>query len=328
MAASRPQRESWVLGGGVIAIALLLTKNVLLLLLLSGIGMLIAGVTFTLISAKHQKALTAHLEQQVEARTLQLQASMAELEELSNLQDLLLYAISHDLRSTVMGSLMVLENLQGQTGDLIPVSRELLRRMTQSGKTQLNHLNQLLEVYANLSDGIRLEKTWVSLRAVLQEAIADLSPLLQENQITLIYPIFTDPLWVMADLSQIRQVFHHLISNAVNHNPPGIEVRMEATLAVSAKQPSENPTFQFTITDTGIGIDLSKQENIFELCLKPSQERQLTRISLGLCLCKQIIQAHGGQIGFIAKWEEAPKLNLLCRSGEGVGFSRRFRSKS
>ena len=172
---------------------------------------------------------------------------MAELEELSSLQDWLLDAISHDLRTTVMGSLMVLENVQGQSGDMIPVSRELLQRMTQSGKTQLNHLNQLLEAYRNITEGIQLQKSWVSISTVLQEAIADLAPLLQENHIVLISPVPADSLQVRADADKIKQVFHHLISNAVNHNPPGIEVRMEARV--------EQSTFQFTITDTGIGID-------------------------------------------------------------------------
>ena len=288
MTVSRQQRESLVLSGGVIAIALLLTKNVLLLLLLLIAGILIGAVTFTIISAKRQKVLTANLGQQVAARTVQLQASMAQLEELSSLQDLLLHAISHDLRTTVMGSLMVLENVQGQAGDVIPVSRELLRRMTQSGKTQLNHLNQLLEAYSNMTEGIQLKKSCVSISTVLQEAIADLAPLLQENRITLTHPVPPDSLQVRADADKIRQVFHHLISNAVNHNPPGIEVRMEAMV--------EQSIFQFTITDTGIGIDSLQQKNIFELCPKPPQERQLTQISLGLCLCKQIVTAHNGQI--------------------------------
>ena len=288
MTVSRQQRESLVLSGGVIAIALLLTKNVLLLLLLLIAGILIGAVTFTIISAKRQKVLTVNLGQQVAARTVQLQSSMAQLEELSSLQDLLLHAISHDLRTTVMGSLMVLENVQGQAGDVIPVSRELLRRMTQSGKTQLNHLNQLLEAYSNMTEGIQLKKSCVSISTVLQEAIADLAPLLQENRITLTSPVPTDSLQVRVDADKIRQVFHHLISNAVNHNPPGIEVRMEAMV--------EQSIFQFTITDTGIGIDSLQQKNIFELCPKPPQERQLTQISLGLCLCKQIVTAHNGQI--------------------------------
>jgi signal transduction histidine kinase len=302
MAVSRQQRGSYVLSGGVIAIALLLTKNVLLLLLLLIAGMLIAAVTFTIISAKRQKALNANLEQQVEARTLQLQASMAELEELSSLQDLLLYAISHDLRTTVMGCLMVLENLQGQAGDMIPVSRELLQRMTQSSKTQLDHLNQLLEAYGNITDGIQLKKSRVSISAVLQEAIANLSPLLQENNITLTNLVSVDSFWVMADVEKIRQVFHHLISNAVNHNPPGIEIRIEAIV--------ENPTVRFTITDTGIGIDLPEQKDLFELCLKPPQERQFTRISLGLYLCKQIVTAHGGQIAVQSQVGEGTKIGF------------------
>jgi len=302
MAVSRQQFEPFVLWGRVIAIALLLTRNLPLLLLILITGMMIVAVSLILISAKRQKALNINLEKQVEARTLQLQISMAELEELSSLQDFLLYAISHDLRTTVMGSLMVLENLQGQAGEVIPVSRELLQRMTQSSKKQLNHLNQLLEAYGNITDGIQLQKDYVSVNAVLQEAIADLFPLLQENHITLINSISTDPLWIRADVGKIRQVFHQLISNAVNHNPPGIEVRIEAIV--------EKPTFHFTIIDNGIGIDLLEQKNLFELCLKPPQERQLTQISLGLCLCKQIVMAHGGQIAVHSQVGEGTKIGF------------------
>lgn len=315
MTVSRQQRESFVLSGGVIAIALLLTKNVLLLLLLLIAGMLISGVTFTLISAGRQKAVNAKLEQQVKARTLQLQASMAELEELSSLQDMMLNAISHDLRTTVMGSLMVLENVQGQAGEMIPVSRELLRRMTQSGKMHLNHLNHLLEVYRNITDGVPLRKSWVSINAVLQEAIADLSPLLQENRIRLTCPAPTDLLWVRADGSQMQQVFHHLISNAVSHNPPGIEVQIEAIV--------EESIFQFSITDTGIGIDLLEQKNIFELCPKPSQERQLTQISLGLCLCKQIVTAHSGHIKIYSQIGEGTKIKFTLPTGAGLREQQR-----
>jgi signal transduction histidine kinase len=298
MTVSRQRFVPVVLCGGAIA-ALLFIKNAPFLPA-GVVGMLFAAVVCTFVSASRQKALTTNLEQQVEARTLQLQDSMAELEELSSLQDLLLYAISHDLRTTVMGSLMVLENLQGQAGDVIPVPRDLLRRMSQSGKTQLHHLNQLLEAYGNMTEGIVLQKSWVSITAILQETIADLFPLLQDNDIVLVNPVSIDPIWMMADVEKIRQVFHQLISNAVKHNPPGVELRLEAIV--------ERPVFQFTITDNGIGIDATEQKSLFELRLKPSQERQLTRISLGLCLCKQIITAHGGQIAVHSQVGEGTRI--------------------
>jgi signal transduction histidine kinase len=299
MTVSRQQFVPVGLCGGAIAI-LLLIRDISSFLAIGAAAMLAAAVVCTLIATHRQKALNALLEQQVEARTLQLQASMSELEELSNLQDLLLYAISHDLRTTVMGSLMVLENVQGQGGDVIPVSRDLLRRMTHSGKMQLHHLNQLLEAYGNMTDGIQLQKTWISINAVLQETIADLFPLLQENGVTLISPMVAAPIMVMADGEKIRQVFHQLISNAVKHNPPGIELRLETIV--------EKPIFQFTITDNGIGIDPLEQSSLFELRLKPPQERQLTRITLGLCLCKQIVTAHGGQIAVHSQVGEGTRI--------------------
>jgi signal transduction histidine kinase len=299
MTVSRQQFVPIGLCGGAIAI-LLLIENVSSFLLIGVAAMLVAAVVCTTITAHRQKTDNALLEQQVEARTLQLQASMSELEELSNLQDLLLYAISHDLRTTVMGSLMVLENVQGQAGEVIPVSRELLRRMTYSGKMQLHHLNQLLEAYGNMTNGIQLQRTWISISALLQETIADLFPLLQENSVTLISPSVTVPIWVMADTEKIQQVFHQLISNAVKHNPPGIELRLETIV--------EKPIFQFTITDNGIGIDPLEQESLFDLRLKPPQERQLTRITLGLCLCKQIVTAHGGQIAVHSQVGEGTRI--------------------
>jgi signal transduction histidine kinase len=290
--------EGLVMGGGVIAIALLV-RDLPLLPLVLALGIVATATGGFILFAKRQKALNIQLEQQVEARTQQLQDSMAELEELSSLQDVLLYAISHDLRTTVMGSLMVLENVQGQAGEVIPVPRELLQRMTRSGKMQLNHLNRLLEAYGNMTEGIQLQKSWVLISGVLQETIADLFPLLQENCVTLIQPTL-DPLWVMADVEKIRQVFHQLISNAVKHNPPGIKLRLEAIV--------EKPIFQFTIIDNGIGIDVQEQKDLFELRLKPPQERQLTRISLGLCLCKQIVTAHGGQIAVASQVGEGTRI--------------------
>jgi signal transduction histidine kinase len=306
MTVSRQQFVPVVLCGGAIAILLLL-KDVVTFPVIGVAGMFTAALVCTLISMHRQRTLNDHLERQVTARTLQLEASMAELEELSHLQDLLLYAISHDLRTTVMGSLLVLENLQGHAGEVIPVSRELLQRMTQSGKVQLHHLDQLLEAYTHITDGVQLQKSWVSVSAILQETIADLFPLLQENAITLINPV-APPIWITVDVEKIRQVFHQLIANAVKHNPPGIELRLEATLAVSAKQHVEKPIFQFTITDNGIGIDPLEQKGLFELRLKPPQERQLTRITLGLCLCKQIVTAHGGQIAVHSQAGEGTRI--------------------
>jgi signal transduction histidine kinase len=297
MALSGQQLGQVIPRGRAIALGLLLLPNAPLLVL--ALWVIVLAIGCLVLSAQQQKA---SLKQQVEARTLQLQASMAELEELSSLQDVLLYAISHDLRTTMMGSLMVLENVQEHVQEqlgVIPVQREVLQRMSQSGRLQLNRLNMLLETHAHVMNGMTVKKRLVSVREIVEGAIADLTPLLSENQATLINQASPD-LKVMADSAALRQVFHQIIANAVRHNPPGVEIRLEAMVG--------NPAIQFTITDNGIGIDPLEQTQIFNLRLKPQQERQLTRISLGLCLCKQIVVAHGGEIGVGGEPGEGTKI--------------------
>jgi GAF domain-containing protein len=55
--------------------------------------------------------LNTNLERQVEERTAQLQQKMQELQELNRVKDVVLHTVSHELRTSVMGNLMVLNNL-------------------------------------------------------------------------------------------------------------------------------------------------------------------------------------------------------------------------
>ncbi len=58
--------------------------------------------------------LNTNLEQQVEERTAQLQQKMQEFEKLDRIKDVVLHTVAHDLRTSVMGNLMVLKNLLNQ----------------------------------------------------------------------------------------------------------------------------------------------------------------------------------------------------------------------
>ncbi|NJR64244.1 MAG: GAF domain-containing protein [Leptolyngbyaceae cyanobacterium CRU_2_3] len=160
--------------------------------------------------------LNANLEQQVLERTIQLQENMAELQELNQLRDVLIHAIAHDLRSTVMGTLMVLKNLQNQDGEQIPIARSLLERMTDSGEVQLNKLNSLLEIYTYETDGVKLNRQTTSIVPLIQSAVTELTPLFEQNKTLLENHLPPDLPHVWMDTSQIQRVFKHLLTNAVN----------------------------------------------------------------------------------------------------------------
>ncbi|MEH2068699.1 MAG: ATP-binding protein [Nostoc sp.] len=219
------------------------------------------------------------------------------------------HAVSHDLRNPVLGTLMVLKNLlnseglgigeQGQGGQgriikevssqsLIPVRRSILERMIQSSDRQLNLINSLMEAHINEVQGIVLQRQAVQLLSIVEAALADLEPLVVQNQATVTNLVSALPL-VNVDPTQLWRVFSNLIVNALKHNPPGLLLTINATV--------EGNNIYCTVSDNGVGISQQQSDRLFELYFRGSSIRNSVGLGLGLYLSKQIINAHGGEIG-------------------------------
>lgn len=233
--------------------------------------------------------LNTNLEKQVMERTLQLRANMVELEDLNQLRDVFIHAIAHDLRTTVMGTLMVLQSLQKQDGEMIAVSRTLLERLIRSGDIQLCKLNSLLEAYKSKTEGLVISLEPVKVPAMLQLILVDLHPLVEQNAVEIVNHVSDHLPIVMADPQQLDRVLRHLLVNAVKHNPPGVQIELRAAI--------EGDRIRCAVIDNGQGMPQCQCDRVFELCMGTAQERQLTGMSLGLFLCHQIVTAHGGEIG-------------------------------
>jgi signal transduction histidine kinase/integral membrane sensor domain MASE1 len=331
------------------------------------------------------KTLNANLESQVEERTRQLQQKMYELQESNRLKDLFLHAVSHYLRTPFMGMLILLKNLlnksPSESQQTVPVARSILERIVEASEHQLGMLNALLDAHATEVKGIVLNTTPLDLHSLTSRIVADLAPIFAKNQATLIQQIPADLPQVNADFKQLHRVLENLLTNAVKHNPPGVNITLNAEVIevekviispeksqvfrsnssaiyncianihspfcgqnkmwdtireppresietsiknqeMRAKFPldrnCEVPRYQgqiantghqlpsgrsqakmirCTITDNGVGISKKQRESLFELYVEDPNSRQLTGLGLGLYLSKQIIKAHGGEIG-------------------------------
>jgi PAS domain S-box-containing protein len=225
-----------------------------------------------------------------------------------------LHAVSHDLRNPVLGTLMVLRNLlnrglgtrdkglgedasQSPSGyvqgtrfaNAVPVPRSILERMVQSSDRQLSLINSLMEAHASEVQGILLQLQPVQLSGVVDAAIADLEAILQENQDTIINQIATDLPLIHGDSTQLWRVYTNLIVNAIKHNPPELEITLNATL--------ESDRVYCTVSDNGVGMTQQQCERLFELYFRGESDRNSLSLGLGLYMCRQIITAHGGTIG-------------------------------
>jgi signal transduction histidine kinase len=161
--------------------------------------------------------------------------------------------------------------------------------MLQSSDRQLNLINSLLEAHIGEVQGLSLQCQPVQLWWVVEAAIADLQPMLIDNQATLTNLLTTDLPLVNADSTQVWRVFSNLIVNAIKHNSPGLHVTINAV--------PQADMIYCTVADNGIGISQQQGDRLFDLYFQGGSIRNSLSLGLGLYLCKQIITAHGGEIG-------------------------------
>jgi PAS domain S-box-containing protein len=273
--------------------------------------------------------LNSNLECQVQERTMELQQKVEELQELSRLKDFFLHAVSHDLRTPIMGMLLVLKNFlhpkdkstdrageraskrrrrshfgsatasnsvtdgtniatncSVDTTSTVEIPLTLLERMIQSSDRQLEMLNLLLDSHTDTQGGnLQIEPS--NLSALLERAASNLESLLAKNQTELVNLLSPNLPKVNADPMQIHRLFENLIVNAVKHNFPGLQ------LTINASQ--EGNMLRCTLQHNGQCIE--ECDRLFDLYVKGTHTKYSAGIGLGLYLCRQIVIAHGGQIG-------------------------------
>lgn len=236
------------------------------------------------------------LQNQLKAQNLQLQEEIRERQKAQEAVQVFLHAVSHDLRNPVTGGLMVLKSLlaeaEAHEGTAI-VSQAILQRMIHSHDRQLALINSLLETQANEIEGLSLQLQSVNLHQFVEQLAADWEPLLQREDATLNVFIPSSLPLIQADPYQLSRVYENLIANALKHNPPGLTLALYAEVL-------QNPgadQVRCLVQDNGIGIAPEHSQTIFDLYKRGSQARRTVGLGLGLYLCRQIVTAHGGEIG-------------------------------
>lgn len=243
-------------------------------------------------------ALNTNLEHQVEERTAQLQQKMQELEGLQRVKDVVLHTVAHDLRTAVMGNLMVLKNLlkssghtQEATSSQLTVSRSVIERMIQGNDRQLGMIESLLEIHSCEGQGMILRRELVHFNTLLKCIIKDLQPMLTQNQATLNNLVPDDLPLVMADPTRLQKVLANLLTYSLQNNPPG--------LTFTLKTKVEGDMIRTEIQDNGVIMSKIECDRLFDLYVRDPQACCSTSIALKMYLSRQIIQAHGGEIGII-----------------------------
>ena len=132
--------------------------------------------------------------------------------------------------------------------------------------------------------------TSVDFQQVVEETIDLLRPLAETKRLRLEADLH--PATVLGDSSRLTQVVTNLVSNAIQYNRPDGTVRVD----LSAK----DGWAELSVADTGVGIASEDCPHIFERFYRVDKARSRASggYGLGLAICKSVVEAHAGTIGF------------------------------
>ena len=202
-------------------------------------------------------------------------------------RDRFLAVLSHELRNPLGAVSNALKILQLSNR---PEDQAQAKQLMES---QLKHvirlLDDLLDISRYVYDKVAIVCRPLDLRTIAEEAVESSQLQAAEKQIQLYLDVPAEACIVDADADRIFQCFANLFSNAIRYTPKNGEVRVVLERGES--------TVRVSVTDTGIGLDKSDAERVFELFFQTKHRAQVSGgLGIGLSLVKRIADAHSGTI--------------------------------
>lgn len=214
----------------------------------------------------------------------------------ANLKSEFMDVMAHEIRTPlhqIIGYMDLLELTQLSDQQLEQV------HMVQTSTTLLMAIiNDLLD-YTQLENGkLQLENICFGAKGVLNGCLAAVEREAETKGLVLHSHLSDElPVELMGDPNRIRQILLNLLQNAIKFTEQG-SVTMEVSLVNSDNDDKSRKRLRFEVTDTGIGIDSSRQAIVFEKYehAHASVARNYGGTGLGLAICKSLSEKFGGSI--------------------------------
>lgn len=224
-----------------------------------------------------------HLEREVQARTMALEAANKELEAFS-------YSVSHDLRAPLRAINGFARIVAEDFGPQLPADAQDYLRDIQAATQQMGRLVDDLLAFARLSRQ-PLTKQTLTTKTIVQHCLNTIrSDVGAQSAEVLIDELPS----CQADPALLKQVWLNLLSNALKYSAK----RPNPQIHIGCEQ-KENELI-FWIRDNGVGFDMRYAQKLFGVFQRLHRAEEYEGTGVGLAIVERIVHRHGGRI-----WAEA-----------------------
>ncbi len=262
------------------------------------------------------------LVERLEVKIMALEEANIRLQKIDKLKSDFITIAAHELRTPItlvygyarllQSEIAETKSESDKTGDI----EDLADRIFHSTHRLSEVVNDILNISLIDAEEMRLNCYPLQLHEIINEALAELAPPKNDRELNVSLENLDELPMLNGDARRLRQVFWNILSNAIKFTPDHGSILVKGWVAPPAK-PSADPTISaasgqdeqdsviIMIEDTGIGISLTEQKEIFERFYAVGNTAYHSSsktafkgggIGLGLPIAKGIVEAHGGRI--------------------------------
>ena len=270
--------KKWTLQFTSYSDTLSVLKGETLIILLSGIiiSLLLSILTLVIIDIRF--------------RASQIHSLNVELEKLNIDKDRFISILGHDLKNPFSSILGLSEILTAEINSLNTKEIEDISKNINISAKITNKLLEDILMWARTQQGkIPFEPQILNFRDICIDIFEILSPNANVKNITINYSA-PDNINIYADIDMLKTVIRNLVSNAIKYTNSG------GVISINAEKDSENVTI--SVSDNGIGIAHDELRKLFDISevITTKGTAEETGTGLGLLLCKEFVEKHGGKI--------------------------------
>ncbi|MGE5498060.1 MAG: tetratricopeptide repeat protein [Syntrophothermus sp.] len=222
--------------------------------------------------------------------SVRLRSLNDKLQQTNRSKDRFLSIIAHDLRGPFQGLLGISEVLSEDLDELEKKEiKDIAININSALKKQYELLNDLLDWSRLQSGNFELKPEEIPLNKAVSETLAPLSLMADQKSINLINEAAED-LIVSADRNMLHLVLRNLVTNSIKFTGQNGFVKISAQ--------RKEKFAEIVVADNGIGISDADREKLFRLDVLHTTKGTSNEMGsgLGLILCKEIVEKHGGTI--------------------------------
>ena len=247
-------------------------------------------IEFQLIAEASSAAVRA-----INERELELKRQIVKAEQANKAKSNFVSTMSHEIR-TPLNAIIGLTELTLDSG-LTGEQRDNLETVKMSADSLLSIINDILDFSKIEAGKLELEKINFNLVDVIEECEKILSFSAKKKNLFFKFFYRSERIYnFKGDPYRLKQILLNVINNAIKFTPDSGLVNVHLTVV---DETETSALVRFEIQDTGIGIDKSKKEKLFEAFRQHDQSttRKFGGTGLGLSISKKLIDLMGGTIG-------------------------------